>query len=147
MNLVKWEPAMLHDTYWIDKMMNDFFPARWWGDGSAERPSWNPRTDVVEEKEAYRLAVDLPGVGKDALSVVVEEGILKISGERKSEKKEESEGFRRLERVAGSFERSFRLPEGVEVDKIESTFRDGVLTVRVPKSEKALPRQIEVKVR
>jgi HSP20 family protein len=127
----------------IDNWFDSFF----WGDRSPADAVWRPRTDVVEESNAYVVTIDLPGLKKDDVSITVEENVLKIAGERKTEHEENSEGYRRLERSFGSFERTFRLPREIEVDKIESTYENGVLRVRVPKSEKALPRRIEVKVK
>jgi HSP20 family protein len=106
-----------------------------------------PRTDVIEEKDAFRIEVDLPGVRKDSIRITVQDSWLEIVGERKSEKAESTGGYQRLERAQGSFQRAFRLPKGTDAGKIESTFENGVLTVRVPKAEEAIPRQIEVKVR
>lgn len=143
MTLVRWKPAMTTSDFGIDR----FFDNLWWNENAGTATTWRPRTDVREEQEAYLLSVDLPGVTKDDVKITVEEGILKISGTRKQELGENSETYRRIERSFGAFERTFRLPKEVELEKIESTYEAGVLTVRIPKSEKALPRQIEVKVR
>jgi len=145
MRLVKWEPRA---DLWLDKVMSNFFsdlPAE--GSSEGEITSWVPRSDVEEQEDRYRIQIDLPGMKKDQIRVTVEKGILEIAGERSSEKEEKSKGYRRRERTFGSFRRSFRLPDAVDAEKIASTYENGVLTVEVPKSEKALPRQIEVKVR
>ena len=83
---------------------------------------------------------------KEDVKVAVENGVLTISGERKSEKEEKNKKFHRIERAYGSFERSFIVPDDADADKVIAEFKDGVLRVHLPKSEKAKPKQIEVKV-
>jgi len=142
MRLVKWEPRA---DLWLDTVLRDFFqdaPAEGNGGGG-----WIPRSDIEEQEDQYRIHLDLPGMKKEQIRVTVDNGILQISGERSTEKEEKSKGYRRRERTFGTFERSFRLPEAVDAAKIASTYESGVLTVEIPKSEEALPRQIEVKVR
>jgi len=88
----------------------------------------------------------LPEVKKEDVKVAVENGVLTISGERKSEKEEKNKKFHRIERAYGSFERSFIVPDDADADKVIAEFKDAVLRVHLPKSEKAKPKQIEVKV-
>ncbi|MFH1278863.1 MAG: Hsp20/alpha crystallin family protein [Candidatus Eisenbacteria bacterium] len=147
MTMLRWKPAVIRNEFGMERFVDGFFNNSGWNESDGTDVAWRPRTDVREETDAYTIHVDLPGVKKDDIRIVVEESILKISGERKHASEESSEGYRRIERSFGSFERTFRLPKEVEIDKIESTYEAGVLAVRVPKSEKALPRQIEVKVR
>ena len=147
MTLIRWKPAMTGNEFGMDRFVDGFFNNHWWNESMNSDKTWRPRTDVRDEQEAYLLSIDLPGLTKEDIKITVEEGILKISGTRKQELGENSETYRRIERSFGAFERTFRLPKEVEVDKIESTYEAGVLAVRIPKSEKALPRQIEVKIR
>lgn len=146
MTLVRWNPTVIRKDLGMDNFLDGFFGNFWNGDTTGDG-AWRPRTDVSEENDAYQVAIDLPGVKKDDIKIVVEDGVLTVSGERKQQTEEKGDGYRRLERSFGAFQRSFRLPKEVEIDKIESHYESGVLSVRVPKSEKALPRQIEVKVR
>lgn len=146
MTLVRWNPTVTRKDPGMDNFLDGFF-GNFWNSDTAGDMAWRPRTDVSEENDAYQVAIDLPGVKKDDIKIVVEDGVLTVSGERKQQTEEKVDGYRRLERSFGAFQRSFRLPKEVEIEKIESHYESGVLSVRVPKSEKALPRQIEVKVR
>jgi HSP20 family protein len=99
-----------------------------------------PPLDVHESDERYELRLDVPGVAKSALKLHFEQDALTIRGERDGS----SETARRSERWSGQFERTLSIPESIDADKIEATLRDGVLTVVLPKAEKAKPRQIAV---
>jgi HSP20 family protein len=100
---------------------------------------WHPAVDVAEEDGAYLITADLPDVPKEDATVMVKDGVLTISGERKREKTEEDKKkkYHRVERSYGKYQRSFRIPENVDPAAIEANFKDGVLTVRMPKG--ALP--------
>jgi len=114
------------------------------GDGNFVT-SWSPRADVSENNESYVIKVELPGVNKNDVKITLHEKILTIKGEKKQEKEEKDRNFHRVERSYGSFERSFSLPSGVKSDKIDAAYKDGVLTVTLPKVEEAKPKEIEVK--
>src|SRR5437667_53018 len=101
---------------------------------------------ITEDDKEYLIKAELPEVKKDDVKVAVENGVLTISGERKSEKEEKNRKYHRIERAYGSFERSFIVPDDADADKVNAEFKDGVLKVHLPKSEKAKPKQIEVKV-
>ena len=109
-------------------------------------PQWAPLVDIAEDAKEYLIKLELPEVQKDDVKVTVESGTLTISGERKAEKEEAGRKFHRVERFYGRFERSFSVPEDAEADNVKADFKDGVLRVHLAKSEKARPRQIEVKV-
>ncbi len=109
-------------------------------------PEWAPLVDIAEDEKEYLIKVELPEVQKDDVKVRVENGTLTISGERKAEKEEKNRKFHRVERYYGRFERSFSIPDEVEADNVKAEFKDGVLRVHLAKSEKARPKQIEVKV-
>jgi len=100
--------------------------------------------EVAETPEEYLVKVELPGVPRDDVRVSVEEGVLRIEGERRFEKEEGGKRFHRVERSYGSFARSFVAPDDVDAGKVTATFKDGVLSVHLPKSEQAKPRSIEV---
>lgn len=112
---------------------------------SDERP-WSPRVDITENEAAYVIVADLPEVPKDAVKVTVEDGVLTVKGERKWEKKTDNTKVHLIERAYGTFTRSFRLPEDAAGDQVKAAFKDGVLTVTLPKREESKPRQIEVQV-
>jgi len=107
---------------------------------------WAPRVNISEDDKEYVVEAELPGVKKEEVKVTIENGVLSISGERKAEKEEKGKKYHRVERSYGSFVRSFTLPDTSSAEKINADFKDGILKIRVPKSEKAKPRAIEVKV-
>lgn len=119
-------------------------PAHRSGRESLSVPEWAPVVEVAETPEEYLVKVELPGVPRDDVRVSVEEGVLRIEGERRFEKEEEGKRFHRVERSYGSFARSFVAPDDVDAGKVTATFKDGVLSVHLPKSEQAKPRSIEV---
>ena len=106
---------------------------------------WRPSVDVIEREGSFELTLDLPGIKKEDLTITVKEGTLSLSGERiRPEQNENQELYRNYERPYGQFERSFKLPDHVDGEKIKASFADGVLTVEVPKLEKAKPRTIKI---
>lgn len=115
---------------------------------AAKTATWSPRVDIVEDESEYLIKADLPAVDKNDVKVTVEDGVLTVSGERKSEKTEENDGktYHRVERVFGSFTRQFNLPEEVDAAKVKATYNDGVLEVHLPKSPEAKPQQIDIKI-
>ncbi len=107
---------------------------------------WAPLVDITEDDKEYLIKAELPEVKKDDVKVSVQDGVLTISGERKYEKEEKGKKYHRIERAYGSFARSFTLPDDADAEKVAGDFKDGVLKVHVPKSEKAKPKKVEVKV-
>lgn len=111
----------------------------------ATRP-WSPAVDIYETENDLVLKADIPDVDLKDIDVRVENQTLTISGERKFEQKDESKGYHRIERSYGSFVRSFAVPNTFDTDRISANFKNGVLTVTLPKKEAAKPRQIKVAV-
>jgi len=145
MSLIRWSPR--NDVTGLDLFDNFFTPDVFGKPVSFDNQNWLPNTDVVEENDKYLVKVELPGLDKKDVDIKVEDNILSISGERKEEKEEKETRYHRVERRYGSFVRSFRLPDTVNQNAIEASFKNGVLTVQLPKSEKAIPKAIEVKVK
>jgi len=107
---------------------------------------WTPALDVHDEKENLTVQVELPGLKKEEINLSLHDGVLTVSGERKTEREDkEGETFRR-ERYFGRFQRSVTLPTAVDTAKVSASYKDGILTVTLPKAEEAKPRQIEVSV-
>lgn len=106
--------------------------------------AWMPAVDVKETDDAVTVYVELPGVTKDDIDVSLHENVLTVSGERHFERDEKKENFHRVERAYGKFSRSFRLPANVNGTKVDAKFKDGVLTLELPKVEEAKPRQIKI---
>ena len=102
--------------------------------------------DLVEEGDHYVLRADLPGLSEQDVNVELEDNVLTVSGERKSEHEERREGFHRVERASGHFSRSLTLPEGVDPDSVKASFDKGVLEVRIPKPEQRKPRRVAISV-
>lgn len=107
---------------------------------------WSPALDVYEEKDQYVARVELPGMKKEDIELSLHDGALSISGERKFEEKEGSGELQRSERYFGRFQRTVTLPGPVAADKVSAHYKDGILTVTLPKTEEAKPRQIPVSV-
>jgi HSP20 family protein len=105
---------------------------------------WVPSVDIKECKDAYEVAADVPGVEPKDIEVSLEDGVLTVKGERKSEAKDEGEGYTRTERSYGSFYRRFTLPDTADADNISAKTEHGVLKLRIPKKEKVLPKKITV---
>jgi HSP20 family protein len=107
---------------------------------------WSPLADITEDDKEYVIRAELPDVPAENVKVTVENGVLTISGERTFEKKEDGKKYHRVERAYGSFVRAFTLPEDAQADKIRAEFKEGMLSIHLPKSEQAKPKQIEVRV-
>jgi len=103
-----------------------------------------PALDVAEDKDNYRVRVELPGLQRENIDVSLNDGALVITGERKAEAPEEGTVIHRQERHFGKFSRALTLPSAVAADKVKAAFRDGVLTVTLPKAEEAKPKTIAV---
>ncbi len=107
---------------------------------------WTPTVDIAETEEEFHIKAELPAVKRDDVKLSVDNGVLRIEGERKQEKEEKRKRYHRVERSYGSFMRTFILPDNVDDAKVRAEFKDGVLDVRIPKAEKARPKSIEVKI-
>lgn len=130
----------------VDRVFESFFAPFREEDGEEGLPAaWTPRMDVTETDGAYRLQMDLPGMSKDDITVRMEDNRLMVSGERHDEKTTEDENYVHTERSFGSFYRSMRLPKSVQEGAIDASFRNGVLSIELPKTEESAPKKIEVK--
>jgi HSP20 family protein len=130
----------------INKMFDSLFRGGTWDEDVASS-LWNPPVDVEERDQEYVVRVELPGVAREDVNITTRENILTVRGEKKQKKETKEPNYHRMERLYGSFQRSFSLPGSVKNDKIEATFKDGVLEVLVPKAEEAKAKTIEVKVK
>lgn len=123
-----------------DLFSDEFFKGR----QKLYKAAW-PAVDIEETKEGYLLTADVPGLSADQIEINVEDGVLTFKGERKTERKDEKDGYRRYERTFGSFHRSFVLPKGVDPGAVEALVQHGQLTVRVPRPAEAQPRRVAVR--
>ena len=142
MSLVRYDPWNLLDQ--LRRELDHAYEGRGEETGISATSDWTPAVDIKEEKECFVITADVPGVDPKAIEVHAENGMLTIKGERESEKKEDREGYKRVERVYGSFFRRFSLPDTADTDKITAKSNNGVLEVRIPKHEKLQPRKISV---
>jgi HSP20 family protein len=114
-------------------------------DGDPIPRAWAPAVNVSQGEKGYVLRFDVPGVAKDEIDIDIDHGALVVSGVRKSASEErEDEKYYRVESYSGSFRRSFRLPDDADVSSVSAIYKDGVLTVRVPRAESARARKVEI---
>ncbi len=130
-------------------LRNDFdrFFADLWGaqlHPLASRRTTLPRADVIEDADTHRVVVEIPGFDEKSVEVTVEDGLLTIKGEMETRSEDEGTTYHRVERQQGAFTRSFRLPDGVDAESATAEFHNGLLEVRIPKSERAKPRTLSI---
>ncbi len=114
---------------------------------SSVTAAWLPAVDVFENKDAVKIVAELPGVQPSDVKIALENNTLSLTGEKQQVAEENADRVHRYERTYGTFERTFTLPSTVDADRIEALFEHGVLTISIPKAERAKPRQIEVKAK
>ncbi|MGA2927023.1 MAG: Hsp20/alpha crystallin family protein [Solirubrobacteraceae bacterium] len=150
MALIRWEPVRELNTiqHEMNRLFNTFFDAPAPAQSSPQTPlrRWVPAMDLIETDDAFVLRADLPGVSDKDVKLELEDNVLTISGERKSEHEERKEGYYRFERAFGSFARSLTLPEGVDPEAVKASFDHGVLEVRIPKPEQRRSRKVAINV-
>jgi HSP20 family protein len=153
--LTRWEPMMRWNPFKeiedMEKRLSSFFgrvPVAANGDKkeAITVAEWSPLVDISEDDKEYLIKAEIPEMKKEDIKLNVHDDVLTITGERKYEKEEKNKKYHRVERAYGSFIRSFTLPEDADGSKVAAEYKDGVLKVHLPKSEKAKPKAIEVKV-
>jgi len=156
MSIVRWNPVRELATFPsdilgmqrdINHMFDRFFRGGVLDDAEFPAASWVPAVDLAEKDDAYIAKVELPGVSKDDVKITLLDNIITIRGEKKDEKETKESNYHRVERSYGSFQRSFNLPSAVKGDKVDAQYKDGILTISLPKAEEAKRKQIEVKVK
>ncbi|MCC7536743.1 MAG: Hsp20/alpha crystallin family protein [Deltaproteobacteria bacterium] len=146
-NIVRWNPFReLEDMSSRLNRMLTWPTIGGVGKESMVASTWAPAVDIVETETEYLVKAELPEVKKEDVKVVAQNGVLSLTGERRIEKEEKGKKFHRIEREYGVFSRTFQLPDDVEDTKIAAEFKDGILQVHMPKSEKAKPRAVSIKV-
>ncbi|GKS58499.1 molecular chaperone [Nitrospira sp.] len=147
MTLVRWDP--FRELEEMSDRLNRVFArpaARPSGKETLTVADWIPTVDISETDGEYLIKAELPEVKKEDVKVSVEDGVLTIQGERRQEKEEKGRKFHRVERSYGSFVRSFTLPESVDEGAVKAEYKDGILNLHLPKTEKVKPKAIDVKV-
>jgi HSP20 family protein len=152
MSLIRYQFPTLPNWSSFDRLaslrdeVNRLFDFSWPSRDSGLFSGWSPALDVFDDKENLVVKVELPGLNKDAINISLDKGVLTISGERKQEREpKQGESFR-SERYFGKFHRSVTLPTPVDGTKVSASYKDGILTVDLPKAEEAKPKQIAVNV-
>jgi HSP20 family protein len=147
MRLIRREPFGDVDEF-FNRMMSGS-GARWprlFTEDNGRAMSWAPTADISETDKEYLIKAELPAVKKEDVHVTVEDGTITIKGERNQEKEDKTEKQHRIERFYGTFERSFSLPDNANTAAIQAESKDGVLTVRIPKTKAETPKAIQVSV-
>jgi HSP20 family protein len=150
MSIVRWDP--FRELEEMNTRLNRLFGRSAASDATEQGKDamtafdWSPTVDVIETPEEFLIKAELPEVKKEDVKVSVDNRVLRLEGERKHEKDDKNKKYHRIERSYGSFVRTFTLPDNVDDSKVRADFKDGVLNVKLPKSEKAKPKAIEVKV-
>ena len=148
MSIVRWDPlrnvAVLQDR--INRMFNEAFGSSKDFEDEVSMSAWRPATDIYDTDNALVIKTELPGIGKDDVSIDVKGNVLTIKGERSFDKEIKEENYYRKERSFGKFQRSVALPEAVNPEVIKANFKNRVLEIKVPKTEEKKPKQISINV-
>jgi HSP20 family protein len=148
MNVTRWDPFRELEMM-SDRLNRVFGRTQSRTDSGRELMTvsdWTPTVDISETDKEYLIKMELPEVRKEDVKVTVEDGVLTIQGERRQEREEKGKKFHRVERSYGTFMRGFTVPDDVDETKVGAEFKEGMLMLHLPKSEKAKPKAIEVKV-
>ncbi len=147
MAIVRWEPFrdLVSTQDRLNRLFNETF-SRAFGEEPGAAGTWTPAVDIYENDNNLVLKAELPGVDPKDVEVRVEDNTLYLKGERRFEKEVKEEHYHRIERAYGSFTRSFALPGSVSAEKVDAQYKDGVLTVTMPKREEAKPKTIKINV-
>lgn len=144
MALIKYNPVNRTSNFgsFMDRFFNDeFFNGR---GGTA--PTFSPNVDIAETEKAFEIQFHVPGIRKEDIKIEINDDRLTVSGERKFENEKKEKNFHSVESYYGTFNRSFYLPDSVKADKVDASYKDGILTIEVPKDEKKeLKRTISIK--
>lgn len=146
MSIVRYDP--FRELRTLNDEMNRLFSIsvpRSFEDEGFARGAWNPSVDIYENKDQLVLEAELPGMKREDFELTIENNVITLRGERKFEKKEESDNYHRVERAYGSFSRSFTLPQTVQTENVTADFKNGVLRVTLHKREEVKARRIEIK--
>jgi HSP20 family protein len=144
MAIVRWDPTREVDSLQseVNRLFDTFFGGRPSSNGALRR--WVPPMDLVETEDHLVLRADLPGLDAGDVNIEIKDGVLTVSGERKTEHEERADGFYRVERGFGSFSRSMSLPDSIDAEDIAANFDKGVLEVRIPKPAERKPHRVQI---
>jgi HSP20 family protein len=147
MAITRWRPfrdvVSIQDE--MNRLFDDFFGRPVLKTGWTEGV-WSPIVDISEDKENMIIKSEMPGMSKDDVKISIQDNVLTLKGEKKQEKEEKDKNYHRIERNYGSFCRSFQLPTSVKSDKVKASYKDGVLSVTLPKTEDVKPKEIPISI-
>ncbi len=152
MTLIRWNPLSDVSTGVremqrnISRIFDEFLADTKSGDDT-NLFRWNPAIDVAEKEDRYIIEAEVPGMARDDLKITVSGDMLTLSGEKKQEKEEKKKNYHRSERLYGSFSRSFALPGGISSGRVDASYKEGVLTIVIPKSEESRKKETEIKIK
>ena len=146
MNLVRWNPLreMAALDQGLDRCFEDSFFAPRRLNGETNLSTWNPAVDIYEESDRFVIKAELPGLDRKDIEVDLNDRVLTLKGERSYENEVKEDGDYRKERAFGKFQRAFALPANLNADEIKAEFKDGLLTINIPKPEEEKPKQITI---
>ena len=133
--------SLFPETRALDRFFEGFWPSDLF-DGERE---WDPAFDVAENENEYVIKGEIPGIDSKDLDISLLDGVLTIKGEKKKEREDKEANYHRVERCYGSFYRSFQVPDDVKTEELDASYKDGIITLTLPKTEKKAARKIEVK--
>lgn len=147
MAIVRWEPFrdLVASQRDFDRLFREAFNPLF-GEGEPSTRTWAPAVDIFENPNSIVLKAELPGLDPKDVEVRVEDNTLYLKGERKFEREVKEENYHRIERSYGSFARSFSLPNSIDSEKVDAGYKDGVLTLTLPKREEAKPKTVKINV-
>jgi HSP20 family protein len=152
MTLVRWEPKTslspwrdFFHTNRMNRWFDNFFDGN--GDEDATIIRWRPAVDIEDSDSEFTVAAELPGMTKDDIELTIKDNILTLKGEKKTQTEKKDGEVYLSERCFGSFQRSFNLSNGVDAGKVKAEFKDGILTIHLPKVEEAKPKTVEIAVK
>ena len=144
MAIIRWRPE--RDLWSFRDDMNELFDS-FFGKSTEQREGmWSPAIDVAETKDDIIVTAEVPGLNKDDINISIQENILTLRGEKKQSKEQKDENLHRVERIYGSFQRSFTLPTLVDSTKVNASYKDGVLRIVLPKKEEVKPKEISISI-
>lgn len=149
MALVRYSPLreMMQLQNDVNRLFSGFFPAGGQQQEDVTASAWSPQVDVYEDADGIKVHADIPGVDQKDLEIQVVNNTLSIRGERRLANEEKKENYHRIERMYGSFSRSFLLPDYADTEKVDASFKNGVLEVSIPKKAEKKPKQIKIDVK
>ena len=141
MQLIRWNPyrSLISLPDEIERFFSDFGL-----DTRASDTVWSPSVDLAENDNSYEVKAEIPGMKREDIKVSYRDDVLMLTGEKKQEKENKDKNYHRIERAYGRFERSFWLPKEVKADEIKAQYKNGVLSISIPKAEEVKPKEIEV---